>query len=234
VDPADSPETLERFKSALPLVDAIARKVAQSLGRGTDYEDLRSFGQEGLLMAARRFDPSHEVPFRAYASYRVRGAMIDGIRKNAQLPRRVHEKLRMMSAADTYSESAAPDAMTEAARGDTRADAQRRLDEHLARMATAMAAGLVGETATDEAGEPITIARDRSPEEAVEHAELRALLERQIDELPEQEAELVRRHYFEGERFDHVAAELGLSKSWASRLHTRAIGRLTKRLRQKT
>jgi len=41
---------------------------------------------------------------------------------------------------------------------------------------------------------------------------------------------LIRRHYLEGERFDHVAAELGLSKSWASRLHTRAIGRLTKRL----
>ena len=43
-------------------------------------------------------------------------------------------------------------------------------------------------------------------------------------------AVLIRRHYLEGERFDQVAAELGLSKSWASRLHTRAIGRLTKRL----
>ncbi len=52
-----------------------------------------------------------------------------------------------------------------------------------------------------------------------------------IAELPEQEAMLVRRHYIEGDRFDQVAAELGLSKSWASRLHTRAIQKLTKRLR---
>jgi len=52
-----------------------------------------------------------------------------------------------------------------------------------------------------------------------------------ITELPREEAELVRRHYLEGARFDHVAEELGLSKSWASRLHTRALTRLSKRLR---
>ena len=52
-----------------------------------------------------------------------------------------------------------------------------------------------------------------------------------ISELPADESELVRRHYLENERFDHVATELGLSKSWASRLHTRAIGRLAKRLK---
>jgi RNA polymerase sigma factor for flagellar operon FliA len=53
-----------------------------------------------------------------------------------------------------------------------------------------------------------------------------------IAELPNEESELVRRHYLEGERFDAVAADIGLSKSWASRLHTRAIGRLSKRLRR--
>jgi RNA polymerase sigma factor for flagellar operon FliA len=208
--------------------------LAYSLGRRSEFEELRSYGQEGLLLAARRFDPSQEVPFRAYATYRVRGAMIDGIRKSAQLPRRVHEKLRMINAADSYSESATPDATAEAAAGGTRADAQRRLDDHLARMATAMAAGMVARTAIGEDGELTGVSNERSPEEALEHEQLRALLKAQVDELPEQEAELVRRHYFEGERFDHVAAELGLSKSWASRLHTRAIGRLTKRLRQQT
>ena len=52
-----------------------------------------------------------------------------------------------------------------------------------------------------------------------------------IAALPDEEAQLVRRHYLEGERFDHVAQSLGLSKSWASRLHTRAMQRLAKRLR---
>jgi RNA polymerase sigma factor for flagellar operon FliA len=58
-----------------------------------------------------------------------------------------------------------------------------------------------------------------------------AVVEKAIRELPDNEAELVRRHYLEGERFDHVAKDLGLSKSWASRLHTRAIRRLSEALR---
>jgi RNA polymerase sigma factor for flagellar operon FliA len=70
-----------------------------------------------------------------------------------------------------------------------------------------------------------------TPEEALGHAELLARVRAGIETLPKEEAELIRRHYLEGERFDRVAVDLGLSKSWASRLHTRAIGRLTKRLR---
>jgi RNA polymerase sigma factor FliA len=53
-----------------------------------------------------------------------------------------------------------------------------------------------------------------------------------IAQLPDEEAALVRRHYVEGERFDHVAQSLGLSKSWASRLHSRAMQRLAKRFRE--
>ena len=52
-----------------------------------------------------------------------------------------------------------------------------------------------------------------------------------IAQLPDNEAQLVRRHYIDGESFEQVADELGLSKSWASRLHARAISRLSKRLR---
>ena len=62
-------------------------------------------------------------------------------------------------------------------------------------------------------------------------AELLAVVCAAIEELAPQEATLLRRHYLEGERFDHVAEDLGLSKSWASRLHTRAISRLARRLR---
>ena len=101
-------------------------------------------------------------------------------------------------------------------------------------MATAMAMGLVASSGRGEEGELVGVGRYASPEEATAHAELMALVRETIAALPDQEAELVRRHYLEGERFDHVAAELGLSKSWASRLHTRAMSRLSKRLRGAT
>jgi RNA polymerase sigma factor for flagellar operon FliA len=98
-------------------------------------------------------------------------------------------------------------------------------------MATAMAVGLVAEPGRGEDGEMTTVDPGASPEETMSTRELLAHVRAAIEALPEEEAQLVRRHYLEGERFDRVAAELGLSKSWASRLHTRAIGRLSKRLR---
>jgi RNA polymerase sigma factor for flagellar operon FliA len=223
---------LERFHGNLELVDIIARQLTRKMGRRAEFDELRSLGQEGLLAAARRFDPEFGVAFRSFASYRVRGAMIDGVRKSAQLPRRVHEKLRCFEAAVQYAEGVALDQLGASPPGESRSDARRLLDEHLANMATAIAVGLISETAIGDDGERTNVAGGESPEHAAETAQLLQLLRAEVAELPAEEQELVRRHYFEGERFDHVAAELGLSKSWASRLHTRAVARLTKRLKQ--
>jgi RNA polymerase sigma factor for flagellar operon FliA len=108
------------------------------------------------------------------------------------------------------------------------------LTEHLADMATAMAMGLLASPVVGDDGEPSAVDTSVSPEEAFAQAELRKLVVDALEDLPEDERTLVRRHYLEGERFDHVATSLGLSKSWASRLHTRAVARLTKRLRSLT
>jgi RNA polymerase sigma factor for flagellar operon FliA len=205
--------------------------VRRSLGQGVELDDLLSFGRIGLLDAARRFDPSRGVPFRAYANFRVRGSVVDGVRSLARLPRRVHERLRAYDASSRVSEGASEDVLGGKPAVGSAADAERALGAHLAAMATAMAVGLVAESAVGDDGELTPVDADVSPEEAVSRAELIAVVREAIAELPHEEAELVRRHYLEGERFDHVAAELGLSKSWASRLHTRAVGRLTKRLR---
>jgi RNA polymerase sigma factor for flagellar operon FliA len=94
-----------------------------------------------------------------------------------------------------------------------------------------MAVGLVSESAAGEDGEPTPLDARSSPEEALGRAELLAVVREAIGSLPREEAELVRRHYLEDERFDRVATDLGLSKSWASRLHTRAIQRLATKLR---
>ena len=228
---SDSPEVLERFHGALDLVEIVARQVRRSLGAGVELDDLVSYGREGLLDAARRFDASRGVPFRAYANFRVRGAVVDGVRAAARLPRRVHERLRALESARQVSEGAAEDALGGGPPPGTAADAERALTAHLAAMATAMAVGLVAEPARGEEGELTTIDAGDNPEDAVGRAELLDRVQSAIATLPDAEAELVRRHYIEGERFDHVAADLGLSKSWASRLHTRAIARLTKRLR---
>ncbi len=224
-------EILRRFEESLELVDVLARQIKRAVGGSVELDELLSFGREGLLDAARRFDPTRGVPFRGYANYRVRGAIIDGIRQLSRLPRRAYERLNGLAAATLTSEGAHEDVSAGAPPGATTRHADAALAEHLAGMATAMAIGLVASPTRGEEGERTALDTSRTPEEALAREELLLLVRETIQELPFQEAELVRRHYLEGERFDYVAAELGLSKSWASRLHTRAIGRLSKRLR---
>jgi RNA polymerase sigma factor for flagellar operon FliA len=205
----DSPDVLERFQAQLELVDIVARQVARTLGPVVELDDLRSFGREGLLDAARKFD---------------------GVRSLAQLPRRAYERLNGMSAALRVSEGTADDTFAAPASA-TRAQADQALGDHLAAMAAAITVGLIAPTSVGEQGELVQVSTADSPEEAVARAQLLLLVQDAISALPEEEAVLVRRHYLEGERFDHVAQSLGLSKSWASRLHTRAMQRLSKRLR---
>lgn len=226
--PQDTPEVLARFHEQRELVEIIARQVAREVGRFVDIDDLRQMGLQGLLEAARRFDDSRGVTFRRFANYRVRGAMLDGVRKGAPLPRRAHERVRALQAALLVAEAASEEAVPA---GRAPADLDAKLTEHLANMATAMAAGLVATPAYGEGGELAALEQGESPEEAVARAQLRQVMKEAIRELPDDERALVERHYLHGERFDHVSASLGLSKSWGSRLHTRAVARLTKKLR---
>jgi RNA polymerase sigma factor FliA len=227
----ESPEVLERFSSALQLVDIIARQIMRTLGGAAELDELLSFGREGLWDAARKFDDSRGVPFRGYANFRVRGAIIDGVRSSARLSRRTHERLNGLAASSRVSEGAQEDLAAPRAPGSGPVAAEQALNEHLAAMATAMAAGFIAPTAHGDGGERTLVDTGESPEEAYGSAQLLTVIREAIAELPKEEAELVRRHYLEGARFDHVAEELGLSKSWASRLHTRALTRLSKRLR---
>lgn len=228
--PNDPPEVLARFEQHLSLVEPVARQVRKSCGNEVELDDLLSFARVGLLDAARRFDAARGVPFTAYARLRMRGAVIDGARSLKTLPRRVHNKLRSLEAASNYSEGMTEDVLA-TQRPTVGAAAEQALGDHLAGMATAMALGLVARTAYEGEGERIAVAQGPDPEGMVASAEIGQRVREAIATLPPQEAELVRRHYLEGERFDQVSADLGLSKSWGSRLHTRALQRLGKRLR---
>ena len=192
-------------------------------------EDLVSAGREGLVSAASRFDATRGVPFRLFASHRIRGSMIDWLRREASLPRRAYERLRALSGALDLNEAAAEQLGAPTAPGTTAAALDARLAEHLANLATALATGFVAQTTVDE-GEVTALDPAPLADETIARRQLSGRVKIAVAALPEQERVLVERHYFGGERFDAVAADLGLSKSWASRLHTRAIGRLTAEL----
>ena len=189
--PQDFPEVLERFHSHLDLVDLVARQLVRELGRAAELDDLRAMGHQGLLEAARRFDEGRGVTFRRFANYRVRGAMLDGVRKSAPMPRRAHARVRALEAALLLSESAAEDAAGSPAQANPDAAAmEQKLTAHLADMATAMAVGLLATPVIGEEGELSALETSASPEEAVGDAELRRILVEALEDLPEDERTL--------------------------------------------
>ncbi len=225
--PKDSPEVRALIHDHLELVAIIAHQLRRDAGRGLPHEALVSYGHEGLLQAARSFDPAHGVRFNTWASIRIRGAMIDGMRADSGIPRRLYRRLQHAQAA---REAMLEDETSEAASTPEAADAA--LTRHLATLATASVLGFFGTTGA--AGTEVPDAdMDRvTPEDQLAEAELLQALNAAIARLPAPEQALVERHYFQGARFDHVSQELGLSKSWGSRLHARALDRIASDLRR--
>ena len=226
----DPPEVLARFEAELELVDILVHQLRREVGPVLEDEELLSFGREGLLLAARRFDPERGVPFRRFANYRVRGAIIDGMRTHGALPRRAHEKLRALQSAQLVAEGFHEDSAAALRGGLLPESADARIGEQLAAMATAMAVGFGALSAVGDEGEPVVVDETADPEASTQRLELMRLVHELVAELPPQEAAFVQRHFFKDQQIDTIAAELGLSKSWGSRILARAVGRLSRKM----
>lgn len=213
-------EFIAKYKRMVRRV-AEQTRVQLDLGATCELEDLVAFGYQGLLEARARFDPERGVAFQAFAYYRVRGAVLDGIRKMAYLPRRAHARLRAIETLDSEAESLKAARAGAPGRGSDTEGTLRALDAVLGRVA---AAYCVAQSGDDEREPP------GSPEDEVLRRERVAKLQQALSTLDEQERELVIRHDLHGQKLDDLAREMGVSKSWASRMRGRALGRLRRRL----
>jgi RNA polymerase sigma factor for flagellar operon FliA len=200
----DSPEMLARVREGLAFVEINARAMVKTTGEAAaTMDDLRAFGREGLLDAARSFDEHRGVPFERWASLRIRTAMVDGVRRWGAMPAGARRELLALEAIDSSP-----------------SDIQDSPDSTGAGPPDAV--GGVARVRRDRDVESLG-ARGASPEDAAAHAELGSLLRGIVKALPNQERELVERSYFQGQTLDQAAASMGVSKSWASRVHARAI-----------
>lgn len=179
------------------MVHGLANRLRRELSLRGDLEDLIAFGFGGLLEAHHRFDPGRGVRFQTFAYYRVRGAMLDGVRKMADLPRRAHQRLK---AEEVRLPTAAPSP----------------LDKAFTRISARLTSPSPVQGSYAE----------ESPESALLKNESIERLLHALSRLAPRERAVVRGRYFEGRPLDELAAELGVSKSWASRIHTRALKEL--------
>jgi RNA polymerase sigma factor FliA len=226
-DDTDPPEVRALIDEALTLVPTVVRMLQGHLAGRAQREDLASYGNEGALIAARTYDAGYGVPFQRWAILKIRAAMIDALRSEADLPRRLYERLRALDAAGSVAEGIALDDAGAAPPGSAAA-ADARMGDRLAAMATAYAAGLLmaRDSKTLESIQDVGLI----PDEELAREELKAAIRAAVREQPERERALLERYYFEGTTMSEAAG--GLSRSWASRLHARAIGGVAASLRK--
>jgi RNA polymerase sigma factor for flagellar operon FliA len=205
------------FAAHQELVERVVRRLIRELDLTCDPGDLRAWGHQGLLEAKQRFDPARKVRFSTFAYYRVRGAVLDGVRSQGFLKRRAYAKLKAFEAADAVAEELAE---SSAGGPDLSREARaRELDEAVGKITAAYVLSALGQA--DEQAED-------TPESQLEAAEDRSAVREGLASLPEKERELLEAVYFGGATIEQAGAQLGLSKSWASRLHAKALSRMRK------
>lgn len=200
-----------------PYVRSIAGAVRRQFGNRLDFEDLLAYGNVGLLEAAERFDEKIGASFLTFAHYRIRGAIFDGLRKMGVLRGADQRSAYLSERANTYLTS---NTARDTGRATSFADDVQEVEGAVMSLAAAFAVGLEGLERLQIKDESL------SPEERLEQRELRARAAAALERLPDNERRLLAAYYFENKTLEEAGGALGLSKSWSSRLHARAIDRL--------
>lgn len=215
--PGTTPDAL--VEQYLGFVTAIAKKILRGLPAFVELGDLEGFGQIGLIEASRRFDPTRGVQFKTFAYYRIRGGIYDGIRKMAWFDKDPDRDITYQAAAnEILTESS--DSSSSTAGSATLEDDIQGTRETILRLAGARLLSLdhesMGDIADDTAG----------PEREAELADAARIVRDCIDQLDEKERCVVQDYYFGHLTLEESGAKMGLSKSWTSRVHARALKNL--------
>jgi RNA polymerase sigma factor for flagellar operon FliA len=218
--------------SNIPFVRSIAAKVKEQLPREIEFDDLVSYGMQGLLEAAQRYDAQHGTAFTTFAYYRVRGAIFDGLRGMGWLPRGEYARLRFEERAGSYLGNLGDRDAGERADGDPGQAGD--LEEHVRSIADALGGVAAIFITTLDARRDLESAQDGAgAAEALEERERSRTIRQALATLPEKERRLLELYYYEDRSLNDAGQALGLSKSWASRLHARAIGLLKEALEER-
>jgi RNA polymerase sigma factor for flagellar operon FliA len=212
-----------------PLVKKIALHLMARLPASVQLEDLMQAGMIGLLEASHRYTSTKGATFETYAGIRIRGAMVDEIRKGDWVPRSVHRNARRISAAIKAVEDREG---REAQDWEVAEELGLELNEYYAGLSDASSGRLFSLDELNESGElPIDDqeAQD-NPLEGLASDNFKASLAGAINDLPEREKLVLSLYYQEELNLKEIGAVLGVSESRVSQIHSQAALRLKGRL----
>ena len=222
----------ERVANGLPFVESLARRMASTMPHSIDLGDLVQDGVLGLIDAAHRFDADRGIKFETFAERRVRGAMIDALRRDAW-PRGVRRVRRELEAAreELRRELGAEPSIADLARR-VGAD-ESRLERTIVRISTIESTSPLAnlETLDSSTLPPVLVPSEPpSPDRLYEQGEVRDRVRAAMASLPARERRIVSLYYFGEATMKQIGEEIGVNESRVSQLHARAIQRLRKAL----
>jgi RNA polymerase sigma factor for flagellar operon FliA len=213
----------------LPMVRFLALRIRERLPQQVEMEDLISAGIVGLMDALQKFDPEKKVQFRTYAQFRVRGAMLDSLRALDWGPRDLRRKGRAVEEAIRSLSTRLGKAPTEsevAKEMGLDLNTYQQLLGELSGLELSSLNATPGEDAGVEALALLPAGPEDDPFLQCQNSEMRRLLARAIEDLPERERMVLTLYYYEELTMREVGATLGVVESRVSQLHSSAMARL--------
>jgi RNA polymerase sigma factor for flagellar operon FliA len=217
-----------RVIASIPFVEQLARRVAATMPHSIDIGDLVQDGVIGLIDAAHRFDEARGIKFETFAERRIRGAMIDALRKDAW-PRGVRRQRRELEAA---REELRRELGHEPSLADLAAKVgsdEKRLGRTIVRInAIESTSPLANNEHLDESTLPTALipSEPEQPDAAYERQETKDRVCAAIASLPPREQKVIGLYYYGEATMKQIGAEIGVNESRVSQLHARAIRRL--------
>ncbi len=228
-----SPEIREKIiLEYAPLVKLVAGRLSMYLGYNVEYDDLVGYGVFGLIDAIDKYDNMKVVKFETYASLRIRGAILDQIRKMDWIPRTIRQKQKKIDAAIKEIEN-------EKGRAATDEEIAKSLgisdEEYLSWQSQMKVTGVVSldefmESGTEAPAQQNSQQRFETPEEVIEKEEMKKVLGQALELLTEKEKKVILLYYYEDLTLKEISNVLEVSESRISQLHTRALQKLKSKM----
>jgi len=214
------------------LVKLVAGRLSMYLGHNVEFDDLVSYGIFGLIDAIDKFDMTKNVKFETYASLRIRGAILDQIRKMDWIPRTVRQRQRKIDEAIKQVEMRTGKAATDE---EIAIELGITGDELTGWQSQLKVTNVVSLSEFEEAGQEPTFesgnnSRFDQPEEVIEEQELKQKLVEALELLTEKERRVIELYYYEDLTLKEISLVLEVSESRVSQLHTKALLKMRKKM----
>ena len=215
-----------------PLVKIVAGRLSMYLGGNVEYEDLVSYGVFGLIDAIDKFDTNKDVKFETYASLRIRGSILDQIRKMDWIPRTVRQRQRKIDEAIKSLEARTGKPPTDEMLAEELGVSGEELLSWQSQLKVTNVVSL--NEFVESGNEPVMDAKGNfrfaQPEEVIAETELKRMLKDAMQLLTEKEQKVILLYYYEDLTLKEISRVLEVSESRISQLHTKALQKMKKKM----